>query len=427
MQNDSRTHGLWETTAPPGPPPVALQGPTESEVAIIGAGYTGLSTALHLSELGVAASVVESVEVGFGGSGRNAGFVNAGVWVQPDRVSETLGPHYGERLLRTFGDAPNYVFQLIRKHAIDCDANHNGTLHCAVGRAGLRNLEKRAAQWRSRGVHVDLLDAPHTAAKVGSTAFSGALFDRRAGTIQPLAYARGLAWAAVGKGARIFTGEPVIAVEKQQAGWVIRTRTGSIRAKWVVVATDAYTTDVWPELRRQQIHLPYFNFATPPLDHRLRQLILPAGLAIWDTRSVLSSMRLDRQGRLVLGSVGALKGRALRVHRAWAFRTLRRIFPQLGDFTFESEWYGRIGMTENSVPRFHKLDGNVIAIGGYNGRGIAPGTVCGRLLAEYVCGTLSDSDLPLPLTQPQEPKFRRLREWIYEVGSEIAHGIDARG
>jgi len=426
MQGNARTHGLWEATAQPGPPTVRLCGRSDAEVVIIGAGYTGLSTALHLGEAGIGASVIEAVDIGFGGSGRNVGFVNAGVWVQPDRVSEALGPYYGERLLRTLGEAPNYVFDIIEKYGIECEAERPGTLHCAVGRAGLRDITERAAQWQSRGVPVVLLDAAQAAAKVGSGFFAGALLDPRAGTIQPLSYARGLARAAVARGARIFTGEPVVDARGTNSGWTLSTPSGSITCKWVVVATDAYATDVWPAIRLQQIHLPYFNVATAPIAERLRRSVLPDRHGIWDTRTVLSSARLDAQGRLVFGSVGALEGSALHAHRAWARRAISRIFPQLGDVDFESEWYGRIGMTDNSMPRFHKLASHVIAVSGYNGRGIAPGTVFGRLLAGYVEGAITDEDLPLPATDPVQPSFRRLREIAYEVGSQIVHTLDAR-
>jgi len=424
LLNDVRTHGLWEMTAAPGPPTALLRGSAVADVAVIGAGYTGLSTALHLSELGAAVSVVESVDVGFGASGRNAGLVNAGVWVQPDKVAATLGPQMGERLLKILGDAPRYVFDTIEKYNIQCDAERNGTLHCAVGPRGLRDITRRAEQWQSRSVKVVLLDAAQTATQVGSSRFAGSLLDPRAGTIQPLAYARGLARAAVDLGTTIYAGEPVTGSEQSAAGWLIKTKSGSLRANWVVVATDAYATDVWPQIRRQQMHLPYFNFSTRPLEAALRNSVLPGRHAIWDTRRVLSSIRMDRAGRLVIGSVGALRGSGSRIHRAWARRTLVRMFPQLGEVVFDNEWYGLIGMTSNSMPRFHKLAANVVAISGYNGRGIGPATVLGRLLAQYINGSIAERDLPLPAALAREPPLRHMREIMYEVGSQVVHSLE---
>ncbi|WP_029074076.1 NAD(P)/FAD-dependent oxidoreductase [Kaistia adipata] len=426
MQNDPRSHGLWERTAPSAPPTQPLAGDIKADVVVIGGGFTGLSTALHAARDGMNVAVLEGVEIGFGGSGRNVGLVNAGMWVMPDAVPAALGADYGERLLALLGEAPRAVFELVREHAIACEPETQGTLHCAVGAAGLDEIARRAAQWQARGADVHLLDAEETAAKVGSRAYAGALLDRRAGTIQPLAYVRGLAQAALRHGARIHTRSPALATERAGAGWRVATAGGAVTADWVVVSTDAYGSTPWPEIRAEQVHLPYFNFATAPLGDDLRRSILPERQGAWDTREILSSFRFDRAGRLVFGSVGALRGTGAPIHRAWARRALARIFPEIGDVAFEAEWYGQIGMTDDSLPRFHKLAPNVIAFSGYNGRGIAPGTVFGRQLAAHVAGRIREADLPLPLTPPVEARLRRLKEAYYEWGAQFAHFADAR-
>ena len=122
MQGDPRSHGLWERSAPPPPATAPLERDTEAEVAVVGAGYTGLSAALHLAEGGASVAVLEGAEIGFGGSGRNVGLVNAGMWVMPDDLPAALGETYGQRLLDLLGDAPSVVFDLIERHGIDCEA-----------------------------------------------------------------------------------------------------------------------------------------------------------------------------------------------------------------------------------------------------------------------------------------------------------------
>jgi glycine/D-amino acid oxidase-like deaminating enzyme len=218
----------------------------------------------------------------------------------------------------------------------------------------------------------------------------------------------------------------VLRTERAGAEWLVATSGGSVTAGWVVVATDAYGSGPWPEIRAEQVHLPYFNFATVPLAEGLRRAILPGRQGAWDTREILSSFRFDRAGRLVFGSVGALRGTGAPIHRAWARRALARIFPQIGDIAFEAEWYGQIGMTADSLPRFHKLAPNVIAFSGYNGRGIAPGTVFGRLLAAHMAGRVDEAELPLPVTAPVDARLRRLKEAYYEWGAQVAHFADAR-
>ncbi|WP_343312534.1 FAD-binding oxidoreductase [Brucella sp. BE17] len=424
MLNDPRSHGLWEKTAPAAPTTFTLNGEKVVDVVIVGGGFTGLSTALHLAQKSVKAIVLEGMEIGYGGSGRNVGLVNAGMWVMPDDLADVLGEIYGDRLLDVLGNAPQLVFDLIEKHKIACEVERQGTLHCAVGDKGLKELEDRHAQWAPRGANVKLLDAKETQAKVGTGAYAGSLLDLRAGTIQPLAYVRGLAHAALVAGAEIFTSSPVIGAEEHNGKWRVKTANGSVVADWVVVATNAYTNVPWVEVRAELVHLPYFNMATRPLSDNLRKSILPERQGAWDTREVLSSFRFDQQGRLVFGSVGALRNTGAAVHRAWAKKALRRLFPALGAVEFEHEWYGKIGMTDDSLPKFHRLARNVVGFSGYNGRGIAPGTVFGKLLAELVSGQIAEDDLPLPVRDPKAQNFRPLREAYYEAGAQMAHIAD---
>ena len=430
MRDDPRSHGLWEASAPPPPATAPLAGDLTADVAVVGGGFTGLSAALHLAEGGASVALLEGVEIGFGGSGRNVGLVNAGMWVMPDDLPAALGAEHGRRLLDLLGGAPRAVFDLVDRHGIDCEAERAGTLHCAVGPKGLAEVAERARQWQARGAPVEVLDAAETARRVGTRAYTGALLDRRAGTVQPLAYARGLAAAALAAGARIFTGSPVTAAEDEGAAWRIRTAGGSVRARAVVVATNAYTDGggpaVWPEVRQEIVHLPYFNLATAPLGDNLRGSILPGREGVWDTRDILSSFRFDRRGRLVFGSVGALRGTGHAVHRDWGRRALRRLFPQLGDVAFEHAWYGQIGITADSLPRFHRLARDTFGFSGYNGRGIAPGTVFGRCLADLVLGRIGEDALPLPVTDPVPARHRRLKEAWYEAGAQLAHATSAR-
>ncbi|MCW6509181.1 NAD(P)/FAD-dependent oxidoreductase [Lichenifustis flavocetrariae] len=421
MKNDPRSHGLWERTAAPAPLTPALAEHIKVDVLVVGAGFTGLSAALHLAEAGSRVAVLEGEEIGFGGSGRNVGLVNAGMWVMPDDLPGELGPIYGDRLLDLLGNAPKLVFELVARHAIDCEIMPVGTLHCAVGTKGLKEIEERATQWQRRGAPVELLDARAAASLIGTSAYAGALLDRRAGTIQPLAYVRGLARAAMAAGARLYSGSPVESVVRDGQGWMAKTPRGAVSAPWIVVATNAYTRTPWPAVRAELVHLPYFNFATEPLTDNVRRSILPEQQGAWDTEEVLSSFRFDAAGRLVFGSVGALRGTGLSVHKFWARRMLRRLFPQLGEIRFESEWYGHIGMTANNLPRFHRFAPGVVGFSGYNGRGIAPGTVFGRELARLVLGQITEADLPLPVTDPRAEPFRFIKETVYEVGAQAAH------
>jgi len=426
MQNDPRSHGLWEKTAPAAPQTRPLDGAVTTEVAIIGAGYTGLSTALHLAERGISSVVLEAAEIGFGGSGRNVGLVNAGMWVMPEDLIATLGQDYGNRLLDFLGAGPAYVWEMVRRHAIACEANPVGTLHAGVGKKGVAELTERARQWQKRGAPVDLLDKSEAAAMLGTSFYAGALLDRRAGTIQPLAYARGLARAATALGVAIHTQSPATALTRSANGWLVRTPNGSVSAKQVVLATDAYTRLLPQNIARQQVTLPYFNMATQPLTPDVAKSILPGRQGVWDTKEVLLSYRFDAMNRLVFGSVGALRNSGVAVHRAWAKRALCKLYPQITELRFEQEWFGNIGMTSDNLPRFHQLDDGIYSFCGYNGRGIAPGTVFGRAMAGLLSGDIAAAALPLPLSQPEPAALRGLRSAYYEAGAQLVHLTEAR-
>jgi glycine/D-amino acid oxidase-like deaminating enzyme len=417
--------GLWKTTAPGAPSLEALEGKRATDVAVIGAGYTGLSTALHLAEAGISVTVLEARQIGHGGSGRNVGLVNAGLWMFPDDVVKIMGPDDGERLLTFLGKSPDLVFGLIEKHNIRCEAVRSGTLHCAHSPAGFRALQLREQQWGRRGAPVTLLDKEQAAPKIGSHSFYGALMDLRAGTLQPLAYAHGLAHAAVKAGAGMYHSSPVQTLTRRQGRWHLKTPAGVLNARAVIVATGGYTDHFDPALKQTFIPFNYFQFSTPPLPDAVRRTILPDGHGAWDTNLVLSSYRMDSQGRLVVGSVGQVDRFALGLHRQWTRRTLAKVFPQIGPVEFEHAWHGRIAMTTNCIPRFFKLGPDLAMVTHYNGRGIGPGTVFGKLLAEYV-RTGAESIIPLPVSKTRPIFLRNLRGLFYETGARLYHFFQRR-
>ena len=420
--------GLWSDTAPEPPATPPIRGAHDSDIAVIGAGYTGLSAALHAAAAGANVTVLEAAAPGHGGSGRNVGLVNAGLWLMPDALEARLGPDRGGRLLAALGDGPALVWDIIARHRIDCEATANGTLHCAPDAAGLRALRARTAQWHRRGAPVVMLDAGETAARIGATAFRGALLDRSAGTVQPLGYARGLARAAIAAGAKVHGHSPVLSLRRDRDRWELATPQGSLRAARVIVATNTYSAGPCADLRRAQSVLPYFNIATKPLPAPQRATILPGAEGCWDTHKVLTSFRLDAAGRLILGSVGALGPLDRAAHEAWARRRLAGLFPALADLAFEHAWYGRIGTTPDALPRFNRHGTGMWSISGYNGRGIAPGTVFGRMLAQLALDRIAPDAIPLPLIDapPRPDPLRHLREPVWRAGSAALHLAGAR-
>jgi glycine/D-amino acid oxidase-like deaminating enzyme len=420
MEEVNISHGLWAATATGKPELTALDGEHKTEVAIIGGGYTGLSAALHLSLAGTSSILLEANDVGFGGAGRNVGLVNAGLWLMPEDVISLVGPEHGQALIDGLGASPDLVYGLIERYKIQCEAWRHGTLHCADSKAGYKALQQREKQWKERGAPVRLLERDEAAQKLGTKAFLGALLDERAGTIQPLAYSYGLARAALAEGATLYNQSPVISLEREGDAWRLTTPGGSVVAKSVIIAVQGYPEAAFKGQIQNMVPFNYFNFATKPLDKEVLKTVLPGKNGAWDTNLILSSYRLDAMGRLVIGSVGNVENVAMGINKAWANRSIKKVFPQIGEVEFEHAWYGRIAMTPNHIPCFHVMGENLAMVTCYNGRGIGPGTVFGKLLAQYMMGG-SSKDIPLPVSPITPVAMRFLRGLFYEAGSRLYH------
>jgi glycine/D-amino acid oxidase-like deaminating enzyme len=389
---------LWDKSAEEKDYQSALQSDENVDVAIIGGGFTGLSTALHCAEKGLSTQVLEAEQIGFGGSGRNCGLVNAALWLPPQDVTRQLGPTYGPRFIKKFGSGPDYVFELIQKHQIQCEATKTGTIHAAHSPSGYKELEGRAAEWTRLGEPVDLLNRERVTDMIGTNAFYGGLLDHRAGTINPMGYCRGLARAALGNGAKISTGVRAQKLHKDGDKWKVETNQGVVTANAVIIGTNAYSDDLWPDLNRVFTMIHYFQLATKPLGPEADD-ILPGGQGLWDTGQIMFNFRRDKANRLLIGSMGKVIGNADKgLSHRWAKKQIARLFPALDPIAFDDAWHGQIAMTRDHLPRVHVLDKNLFTSIGYNGRGITTGTMFGQAMADLLTG-MDTKDLPLPVTR----------------------------
>ncbi|MCX8101794.1 MAG: FAD-binding oxidoreductase [Geminicoccaceae bacterium] len=401
-------NSLWTATAPPGPSCPPLEGEVEAEVAIVGGGYTGLSAALHLAERRVSVVLLEAHEPGWGASGRNGGQVIPGLKEDPDAVERILGPTFGRRAVRLSGEAPDLVFDLVARHGIACGAVRAGWIQPAPDEAGVRLQRARVEQWQRRGAPVEWLDRGAVSAALGTGLYLGGLLDRRAGSLQPLAYARGLAAAAIRAGARICGRSPALRLERAGAGWRVRSPRGAVRARTVLLCTNGYSDGLLPGLARALVPVVSVQVASAPLSENVRRSILPGGEAASDTRRLLVYFRLDPEGRLVIGGRGAASERGVRAAQARLRRLAQRMFPQLpDDLVWERAWGGRVALTENHLPFLVEPAPGLVAAAGYNGRGVAMATAMGRVLADKASG-VPDDELDFPLTRLRPIPFHAL-------------------
>ena len=396
-----------------------LDGDRRVDVAVIGGGFTGLSAALHLAQRGVAVTVLEAHEPGWGASGRNGGQVNPGLKHEPDAVERDFGAGLGGRMVALSGDAPNRVFALIREHQIRCDAVQGGTIRATFTKGSADAIRRATASWQRRGIPVELLERDRIAAATGTDRYRCGALDPRGGQLNPLGYARGLAEAAIRAGATVHGRTPAAAIARHDGSWRITTPTGTLAAEWVVLATNGYTDDLWPGLRQTVVPVYSGIVSTEPLADAVAARILPERRVLYEHEAITVYYRLDAQNRLLMGGRSRLRS----LEGAEAFGDLvayaNRLWPALDNVGWSHGWNGQLALTTDHYPHLHEPGPNVIACLGYNGRGIAMATVMGGEIARRIAGTPA-ADLDMPVTTLRPIPLHGL--WPIAASARIAYG-----
>ncbi len=417
LPQDAGENSLWGVGSIANPVSDQLRQAMLADVLIIGGGYTGLSSALHLAEQGVSVVLLEAMSIGFGGSGRNAGLVNAGVWQNPDHVRAELGDEAGERFNLALRDSPALVAALVERYDMDCELQHSGTVNIAHNANGMRHLENRCRQLQDLGSAVELVDGEATQVLSASPVYRyGGIHDPGAVTINPLSYARALAKAALGIGAKLYQDSGVESLTRKNDRWLATTTHGSVSAEQVIVATNAYADQHSHKVRSSTVPVFIFHCATEPLADEIAAGIIPGRQGLWDTQLLLTSSRIDKDGRLIMSSAGRLQGFQRVIRENWMTRTRDRLYPQTRGASWAYKWSGQIGVTSNKILRVQLLAPGIFAPAGYNGRGIGPGSVIGKHLADTIVSG-NRNDFPFPIEARYREKWRGIRAAYYSYGT----------
>ncbi len=426
LSQDAGETLLWGATAIDDPVSESLRESLRADVLVVGGGYTGLSSALHLAENGVSVVLLEAKCIGFGASGRNVGLVNAGVWKNPDHVVDELGEQAGEKFNLALRDSPALVFEMVERFGMDCEASRCGTVNMAHSASAMKNLEQRCRQLQALGAGVELIDGD-TAQRLSASPLYryGGILDSGAGTINPLGYTRSLAKAAREKGARLFRDSAMETLARHDDRWLATTVHGKVSAEQVIIASNAYADRNCERVRESTLPVFIFQCATEPLDEGVAADIIPERHGLWDTQTLMVSSRIDAAGRLVMSSPGRLWGFQRSIREGWLERARERLFPQIGNLSWQYRWSGQVGMTANRILRVQLLAPGVFAPAGYNGRGIGTGTVLGKHLADTIVSGNRD-DFPFPIEALYREKWRASRAAWYSWGTLALHTLDRR-
>lgn len=387
----------------------ALQGETCTDVCVIGAGYTGLSTALHLRQRGYSVTVLEANKVGWGASGRNGGHVGTGQRAGQDELEKLVGLDHAKVLWQLGLEAVDTVCQLIQEHQIDCELKQ-GNLHvaskakeCAGLQAEVEHLQ-RVYDYQQ----ISYVDKSELSQMTSGAGFHAGLLDAGSRHLHPLNYALGLAAAAAGLGARIHEGSRVLSYSE---GDKVRIRTdrGEVQAQYLVLACNGYLEKLEPRAAGRIMPINNYMLATEPLQEDLARRLIRDDTSMTDSLFVVNYWKLSADNRLLFGGGETYSRRFPADIKNFVRKCMLRIYPELTETRIDYGWGGTLAITMNRMPDFGRLSPRVMYAHGYSGHGVPIATLAGKLLAEVISGTAERFDVMAGVPSPQFPGGTLLR------------------
>lgn len=403
------TESYYAATAHAAPDHPRLDGGERADVCVIGGGFTGLSAALTLAENGYDVVLLEAARIGWGASGRNGGQIGGGFAAGMDKVRAWVGRENAKRLFDFCEEAKAIIAERVERHAIDCDLTWSH-LQAANKPSHLDELKQAQEDLEQEYAYTGttLLDREAVREHVESDAYAGGLYDPGGGHLHPLNYCLGLARAAVAAGVRIYEDS---AVERYDGGASpsVHTATGSVKARFLVFATNAYIDNLVPAMRRKIMPVGTYIGATMPLGENRARKLLPSDAAVADCNFVLDYYRLSKDCRLLFGGrVSYSTIMPPNLPRAMRSKMLK-VFPQLEDQAFEYTWGGYVAITMERTPHLGRIGDSVYFAQGFSGHGVALTGVAGKIIAEAVMGQAERFDIMAKLPHTTFPGGRLFR------------------
>lgn len=387
----------WLDTVTSAPLAEALELPAVADVAIVGAGFTGLSAALALAKRGAKVVVLERYEAGWGASSRNGGMALTGLKQPAESLLAKFGVERARRLFDASIAAIACVEKIVHDESIECDFARSGHLEVACKRSHLDGFRRTAETLaRDFGHTVAILDKNGLASEIASDAYHGGLLDEVSGGLNPASLVQGLRRGAVSRGAVVVERTDVERIESSTKngtrGFDLATSRGPLRAGQVFVATGAYTGHASPKLQQRVIPVGSYVIATETLDRPLASTLIPRSRMVFDSNNFLHYYRMTPDHRLLFGGRAAFlpaNERTVRESAAILRRGMLGVFPQLRDASTAYAWGGTIDFTFDMLPHAGEIDGIQYALG-YAGHGVAMATYAGTEMAGVISGEKRD-------------------------------------
>jgi gamma-glutamylputrescine oxidase len=393
-----------------------LTGEQRCDVCVVGAGFTGISTALSLAEKGKRVIVVEGSRIGFGASGRNGGQIVNSFNRDIDYIFKSYGEDIGQKMAKMAFAGSELIRHRIEKYNIDCDLKH-GNLFAACNPKQFEDLKAKKALWESHGHNeLELLSASSIQDHIGSDRYAGGLLDRKGGHIQPLNLVLGQAKAFEELGGQIFEDSEVIRLEQGKPGRVV-TKQGVVVADTIVVAGNAYMFGLLPEVEKKAMPCGTQVIATEPLPEDIQKKLLPTGHCVEDCNYLLDYYRLSGDGRLIYGGGTTYGARDPGKIESIIVPKMLKTYPILQNVKIDFAWTGNFLLTMMRMPQVGKIGDNLYYAQGYSGHGVTNSHLMGEILSDAIDGDTERFDVFASMPQYQFPGGRVLRIPYTAVGA----------
>ncbi|MBS0395124.1 MAG: FAD-binding oxidoreductase, partial [Proteobacteria bacterium] len=391
--------------------PVApLEGAGRADVCVIGGGYAGLATALHLARAGAAVVLLEQSRLGWGASGRNGGQVHVGMRRDQPWLEQHLGADDARALWKLALAAREHLDWLVDAYRIDCDlrpgyvhADHRAR-YLAHTRAHVEHLRTRYGY-----EHLRFLDREELAALVASPGYHGGYYDARGGHLHALNFALGIGRAAAGHGARLVERAEVTQLARTAQGWRVVTNRGEVAAGRVVLACNGYLRRLAPSVERHVMPINNFVAVTAPLGAERARALIANDAAVSDSRFVVNYFRLTPDHRLLFGGGENYSYRFPADIAAFVRPHLQSIFPQLAGVAIDYAWGGTLGITPTRMPWIREVEPGLYNASGFSGLGVVMAPFAGKVVADALAGERDAFDLLARVPVPAFPGGPALR------------------
>lgn len=403
-----------------------FEGSGRCDVCVVGGGYAGLATALHLARRGVSVTLLEQSRLGWGASGRNGGQAHVGMRRDQQWLEARMGQHDAKRLWQFSLDARAHLDWLIQTYGIDCDLRL-GYLHadhreryCADTRSHVEHMRSVYGY-----EHIRYVERDEIAAMVATRDYFGGSFDARGGHLHALNLALGIARAAASHGARLHEGIEVTGLHKAAGGWRVQTRSGDLQAARVVLACNGYLRHLAPEVERRVMPINNFIAVTEPLGEAGARQVISNGAAISDSRFVVNYFRITPDNRLLFGGGENYGYRFPRDIAAFVRPHVLKIFPQLERVRFDYAWGGTLAITPIRMPWVRDLASGLVNASGFSGLGVVVAPFTGKAIADALCGERDAFELLGRVPVPPFPGGKLLR-WPTLVAAMLYYALRDR-